>query len=77
MKIIKILIHKNKKLLFLFFIQCFFFGVLVFNEILILNFWTLQYNTKKYISKRELIEREIRNSLCSNDSEDIEDNDIN
>ena len=31
-------------------------GLLVFNEIIILNFCTLNYNTKLYISKRERIE---------------------
>ena len=68
---------QEQKITFFILYPVLIFGLLVFNEILILNFWTLQYNTKKYISKRELIERDIRNSLNSNDSQDIEDNDNN
>ena len=32
------------------------FSILIFNEILILNFWGLNYNTKKYIMKRQEID---------------------
>lgn len=60
------------------------FFVLVFNEIIIFNFWNLNYNTKLYIEKRTELEKEIINgnelanarsrssinSVCSQDEPD-------
>lgn len=60
----------EQKITFIILYPFLIFGILVFNEILIINVCSLQYNTKKYISKREKkeeIEEENRDSFCSND----------
>ena len=50
------------------------FAVLVFNEILILNFFRLNYNTTLYITKREKIDRIISDLTNNDNEEENEDN---
>ena len=52
------------------------FFILVFNEIIILNFWKLDYNTKKRIQQRMRNENSIvfdENGLIDTDIDDIDD----
>ena len=61
------------------------FASLVYNEIIICNFWDLNKNTKKFIEEREKEEKKLLNSIQNNDNinddinnernEDIEDED--
>ena len=46
----------GQKITFCIFYPFMIFAVLVFNEIIILNFWGLSYNTKYYIMEREKID---------------------
>ena len=46
------------------------FGILVYNEIIICNFWGLNYNTKKFIEQRQNIEKNLLNNNEDNDDED-------
>lgn len=46
------------------------FGILVYNEIIICNFWGLNYNTKKFIEQRQNIENNLLNNNEDNDDED-------
>ena len=53
----------------------FILGTIVFNEIIILNFWGLNYNTKKEIMKRETIDGAIQGN--NNLDDNIEDDNYN
>ena len=69
--------EKGQLITFLILYPILIFGVLIYNEIFILKFCTLNYNTKKYITIRERTDTEFRNSNASDNSLLNEDNDDN
>ena len=68
---------KEEKITFNIFYPILIFDLLVFNEIIILNFWGLNKNTKLYIMEREINEHKIEESALSNeaDEDDFSDDD--
>ena len=68
----------GQKITFFIFYPIMLFAVLVFNEIIILNFCGLSYNTKYYIIQREKIEKDflsIKYTYLSEDNEEEQEND--
>ena len=55
----------------LFFISI--FSALIYNEIIIINLWSLNVNTKKYISKRQEYDTEL---ILNSQIENIEKTDV-
>ena len=66
--------ERGQEITFYFIYPLIFFAVLVFNEIIILNFWGLNYNTKQYIIERERAESDIDDLLNEDNEEEIEGN---
>ncbi len=50
------------------------FGILVYNEIIICNFWGLNYYTRKFILQRQNIEANLLNNNEDNEDADNVDN---
>jgi hypothetical protein len=71
---ININFNKEKNISFCILYPVLIFAVLVFNEIIILNFCKLNYNTKLYISNREKIDQ-ILGEIVQNYEDDDEDED--
>ena len=69
--------HKNEQISFIILYPIILFSVLVFNEIIILNFCGLNYNTKIEIMKREKMDTIKKESLdyspFLDDNEESED----
>ena len=66
--------ERGQEITFYFIYPLIFFAVLVFNEIIILNFLGLNYNTKQYIIERERAESDIDDLLNEDNEEEIEGN---
>ena len=70
-KILSLFVHindyeKEQKITFMILYPILIFAILVFNEIIILNFCGLNYNTKIYIMKREKIIDNVSSNTSSN-----------
>ena len=62
---------KEEKITFMIFYPILIFDLLVFNEIVILNFWDLNKNTKLYIMEREINEHKFTGEAgLSNDADE-------
>ena len=70
--------ESEQKITFFIFYPFMIFAVLVFNEIIILNFCGLSYNTKYYILQREKIDKDflsIKQIILPEDNEEEQEND--
>ena len=72
-EIYKDIYNSKQEITFYFVYPVIFFALLIFNEIIILNFWGLNYNTKYYIIRRERAESDI-DELLNENNENIEEN---
>ena len=72
-EIYKDIYNSEQEITFYFVYPVIFFALLIFNEIIILNFWGLNYNTKYYIIRRERAESDV-DELLNENNEDIEEN---
>ena len=75
-EIFKDIYNQEQEITFYIVYPIIFLAVLIFNEIIIINFCGLNYNTKFYIIEREKAESDI-NSLLNEDNEEIERNEEN